>query len=1043
MPTRRILFRLVLMLPLVCSLLSAQTEMAAVSGRVTDLTGAVIPGAEIIVTHIETNTTFTTLTNTVGIYHVPSLKPGRYRITAQRQGFRAVVKTELVLHVQDQVAENFVLQVGSANESVTVIADAEKVQTSAAVGTVVDRQFVEQMPLNGRSFQSLISLTPGTVIAETTSNEQGQFSFNGQRTNSNYFMVDGVGANTGVFSGANLGQSAGGSLPGLSVSGGTNSLVSVDAMQEFKVQTSSYSPEYGRSPGGQISIVTRAGTNEWHGTLFEYLRNDVFDANDWFANNKGLKKPKLRQNDFGGVLGGPIIKNRTFFFASYEGLRLRQPQNAIATQVPTLAARALAPAAVRPLLEAFPQPNGRDLGNNLAEFSATYSTPTTLDAYSLRVDHSIGSRVVLFARYSDSPSETMARGGFGALSNIGVSKYRMQVLTTGMTWAITPRLNNDLRLNWTKSLGSSSYTSDDFGNATPLPDSVVSPTSVNAKSASLGVFAGSAVLWIGGNAENYQRQFNLIDTVTTQVGAHQLKFGVDLRRLTPTYGPREFGQSIYFAGGMAGALTGNVSMLVLTASDTVSASFLNFSSFAQDQWKVTPRVTLTFGTRWEVNPPPKGQDGLEIYTVTNLSDPANFAWAPKGTPIYKTKYGNFAPRVGIAYALTQQAGWETALRGGFGVFYDLGFGSAADGLSLDPYNRSKTIRNIVYPVDPTLLVPPPFSMTPVGARARAFDPDIKLPRSYQWNITVEQVLASTNMLSLSYVGSSGRELLRSERVFNPNAAFSFVNINRNTGESDYHSLQMQFQRQLSHGFQALASYTWSHAIDNASNDSSVNVPGEKLKPALDRGSADFDVRHTFSTAISYQVPRVAALGPVGSAVLGGWSLDTIYRARSAAPVNITYNRDLGFGTFAFRPDLVEGVPVYIEDPNAGGGLVFNRDAFRVPVEMRQGSLGRNLYRGFGAQQVDFGVTRVFKFTERVNLRWRTEFFNLLNHPNFGRQSGNLGSMSATSFSKNNNFGKSTLMLGRSMGTGGGSGGFDPLYQIGGPRSIQMALKVQF
>jgi hypothetical protein len=262
-----------------------------------------------------------------------------------------------MLNVSDQLALKLQLQVGQISESVTIQGSSLIQTESPAVGTVINRQFVANLPLNGRSIQALIELTPGTVLTKG----EGQFSINGQRDNANYFSGDGVGTNVGTRPFPSLGQAAGGTLPAFSALGGTNNLVSVDALQEFRIETSTYAAESGRTPGGQVAIVTRAGTNRFRGTIFDYFRNDALDANDWFANSGGLKKPPLRQNDFGGVVGGPISKDRTFFFFSYEGLRLRQPQVGI-TPVPSTQARQAAPAPIKPLLNAFPVANGKRAG---------------------------------------------------------------------------------------------------------------------------------------------------------------------------------------------------------------------------------------------------------------------------------------------------------------------------------------------------------------------------------------------------------------------------------------------------------------------------------------------------------------------------------------------------------------------------------------------------------------------------------------------------------------------------------------------------------
>src|SRR5208337_1766032 len=283
------------------SLCYAQTDTATVSGRVTDQQALPVSGAEVVVTNQATGAVARQTTNDAGLYVFPGLKPGPYKVVVTKQGFRTSEIANLVLNVQDTVTSNVQLQVGAASETVTVLGDATKVETSPVVSTVVDHQFVENLPLNGRSFQSLVTLTPGSVVTVASYSNPGQFSTNGQRTDTNYFSVDGTSANVGVAAGYGLSGSAGGSLPASSSVGGTSALVSVDDMQEFRVQTSTFAPEYGRTPGAQVSIATRSGTNTFHGTAFEYLRNDKMDANNWFNNHRGLAKPPVRMNDFGGV----------------------------------------------------------------------------------------------------------------------------------------------------------------------------------------------------------------------------------------------------------------------------------------------------------------------------------------------------------------------------------------------------------------------------------------------------------------------------------------------------------------------------------------------------------------------------------------------------------------------------------------------------------------------------------------------------------------------------------------------------------------------
>ncbi|MGH9644887.1 MAG: carboxypeptidase regulatory-like domain-containing protein, partial [Terriglobales bacterium] len=487
-----------------------------------DSSNAVVPGVQIQAINEDTNIVFSTMTNSSGVYVLPALPPGRYRLQVSKAGFATLVKPDIKLDVQDAKAINFTLKVGAASETITVEGGAPLLNTeNATVGTVVDRQFVENLPLNGRSFQSLFELTPGTVLTQTAFNSPGQFSVNGQRTDANYFTIDGVSANVGTSGGNGLNQTAGGAIPAFSALGGTSNLVSLDALQEFRIQTSSYAPEFGRTPGAQISIVTRSGTNELHGTLFEYLRNDVFDTTDWFANYNHQPKAKERQSDFGGVLGGPIFKNRLFFFLSYEGLRLRQPQFT-STDVPSLALRRNAPAQIQPLLNAFPIPNGPDTLPGFSQYSASYSNPAALDAGSGRLDYAVNEKLTLFGRFDYSPSYATARGKQGSLNNPNTTEFTTNTATAGMTWRVSPRLIDDLRFNWSRVEGINNASVDDFGGATPFPATLLLPAPFSVKDSSystnLDFSARNAGLFNGTNSDNIQRQINLVDNVSVATG---------------------------------------------------------------------------------------------------------------------------------------------------------------------------------------------------------------------------------------------------------------------------------------------------------------------------------------------------------------------------------------------------------------------------------------------------------------------------------------------------------------------------------------------
>jgi hypothetical protein len=1065
-----------------------QTETATVSGLVTDRTAAAVSGAEVRLQSVERGTVTTTTTNNGGIYVFPSVQPGQYQISIQKQGFKQVDLLGLVVNVQDHIEQNFRMEVGSVTESVTVNASTLSINTQdATVSTVVDRQFAENLPLNGRSFQTLIQLTPGVVLTASTDTDSGQFSVNGQRATSNYWMVDGVSANIGI-SPFKPGNGFGGALGSFSAQGGTNSLVSVDALQEFRIQTSTYAPEFGRTPGAQISIVTRSGTNQFHGTAFDYFRNDILDANDWFADSKGLRKPEERQNDFGGTFSGPLLRDRTFFFFSYEGLRLRLPQTALST-VPCDSscqvfgnARAMAMPALQPFLNAFPLPNGPEVftactpnvngcpasgqrPTGAAQFNASYSNSATLDAYSLRIDQKLTNKLTLFGRYNYSPSQLVQRNqtGLEPLSTVTPGRINIHTGTIGTTWALSPAIANDLRFNYSRSDASSYNRLDDIGGAVPLasPPFPSPYTSQNAGFNFVIVGLQGRSLTVGKNAHNLQRQINVVDSLSAQMGRHSLKFGVDVRRLSPLYDPPAYGQAADFFG-VPNAEAGNFFFGFLISARKVPLLFHNLGAFAQDTWRVLPRLTVTYGLRWDVDFAPSSSSGPGLAAATgfNLNNLSNLALSPPGAEPFGTSYGNVAPRVGVAYQISNSQEWQTVLRGGFGVFYDLASQEVGNFLPLAnayPFGVLSPLFGGTFPLSPAVAAPPPI--TPPGGGSGvlfAFDPNLELPYTLEWNVAIEQALGRQQTLTASYIGASGKRLIQTAQVGSPNPNLQSAFLIANTATSDYNALQVQFQRRLTRGLQALASYTWSHSIDDASagsygNASNALVPG--INPNSNRGSSDFDVRNAFSTGVTYDIPG-PRINSFTNAVLHGWSLENIIQARSALPVDIsntTFNTLINSnGITNIRPDVTPGVPLYLYGSQYPGGKAFNNTPnqggpgcvgpFCPPptdvngIPLRQGNLGRNALRGFGATQWDFAVHRDFPIHESLKLQFRAEMFNVLNHPNFAPPISDLSDPQ---------FGLSTKMLGGGLDQNTGGGGFSALYQIGGPRSIQFALKLQF
>ena len=1033
-----------LLLLMYTSVLRAQSTNASLTGRVTDPSHALIVDAKIVAISLSTNARYETTTNDAGGYYLTNLPPGSYRIEIEKRGFKKLIKPGVILHVQDALKIDFEMTVGPLNEIVTVETGAPLVNAeSAAVSTVINRTFVDNVPLNGRSFQTLISLTPGVVLTATRFDDQGQFSVNGQRADANYFTVDGVSANFGVTGLLQMVQTASGALPALSLSGGTNSLVSVDAMQEFRIQTTSFAPEFGRTPGAQVSIVTRSGTNAFHGTVFEYFRNDVLDARDWFVNLNGLAKPQARQNDFGGVIGGPIRKDKSFFFFSYEGLRLRQPVSQQSV-VPDTPSREEAPAAMRPYLNAFPIANGANLGGRFAQFNASFSNPSTLGAYSLRVDQVMNSKMSLFGRYDFSPSGLEQRSPAFAgpvLSMTNSLSASVHTFTIGFTQMIKPQLNNEVRANYSNHRIAAKFSLDDFGGAVPPTDSLLFPAGFSSANSLFGLFIAGAGQYNHGNqGTSEQRQINLIDNLSLATGNHQLKFGMDYRWLAPFSSPFSYRQFAQFSGMTAapgGALSGTALVAGTFAMQGSALLSQNFSVYGQDTWKIGPGLVITYGARWDVNPPLKGKNSAsDPFTLTGLDHPTTIALAPRGAPLYETTYGNVAPRVGLAYQLHARPGWDSIIRTGFGIFYDLGQGSLGGVSSFFPYGATKIIAPAAFPLSAQNAAPPSATLTPPVVTIMVADRHLKLPHTYQWNVALEQSIGNNQSLSLTYIGATGRDLLRTTKLFNVNSNFQTIILTDNSATSDYHALQIKFQRRLTRGFQVLSSYSWSHSIDIASTDAGVNsnTPGAIANPNSDRGNSDFDIRHSFTAGVTYQVPSPTT-NELVQAIFGNWSLNTFMIARSAPPVNVVGATFNAAGvTLAPRPNLNPGVPLELFGSQFPGGKIFNRAAFTAVPAGQQGNFGRNVLRGFGAWQTDLALQRQFHLTELMGLRFRAEFFNIFNHPNFGNPTNTLTSPL---------FGRSTQTLANSLGSGGASGGLNPLYQIGGPRSIQFALKLEF
>ncbi len=1021
----------------------AQSPNGTINGRVLDPSGAVIVGAEITIVNDATRVQYASKTNGEGIFVVTNLPPGAYRLQVAKQGFKTLIKPDIVLNVQDAMAINFTLPIGAAAETVTVEGGAPLVDTqSATVSTVINRGFVENLPLNGRSFNTLLELTPGVVIAPSSVTSPSQFSIAGQRTDANNFTVDGVSANFGVNGNNGAGASGTGSAQAFSAFGGTSSLVSVEALQEFRVETSSFAPEFGRSPGGQVMLSTRSGTNDFHGGVYEYFRNDVLDANDWFANAAGKARAPERHNDFGSFLGGPIWKGNSFFFVSYEGARLRLPQTNV-INVPSEWARTVAaPAAIAPYLNAEPQPDDRTVtpGVYTGKFTGVWSNSATLNAGSVRVDHTFNSRFSIFGRYDEAPSEFVQRNN--SLSRITSGPVNTRTATLGFNAFLSTRMSNTFRSNYSTQYAAGIDSLDSFGGAVPPPlNLLLGPLSVENTLTGFQA-SGTAEYQTGPAARNTSKQINFVDDFSFVVGAHQMKYGVDYRAIELDAEPRQH-QVLYLALSVQSFVSSGGRVLVMQTGTSASAQLhsQSLSLYAQDAWRVSPRISLSYGIRWELAPAPVALGATTLASWTNVDTPSQIALAPLGTSVWGTTYGDFAPRIGATYALTDKG--DFVLRAGGGIFYDLGVGSVGTLAAAFPNSATKNNLNMQLPVaDPTPFLPAISTTAPYG-QVQAFAPNLKLPRSYQWNLALEKSFRGKQVISATYVGQAGRELLRQEALFQPNSSFgSTFLLTQNDSISNYHALQVQYRRPLSEHVQALLNYTWSHSLDNASNDVLAGLSNTVISAASDYGSSDFDVRHSFSGALTFAVPAAVKSGPF-ALVSSDWSIDTVIVARTGFPFNATVVGFSPVGVGAFvrtRPDRVPGQPSWIAQPGAPGGKILNSatdpntgvitGAFQLPSTIRQGTEGRNDIPGFGLTQVDLSISRKFPIREHLNLQFRADAFNVFNHPNFSNPGATINSGDPTD-----------LQASRMLNVG--LGGLNPLFQEGGPRSLQLSLRLTF
>jgi hypothetical protein len=947
-----------------------------------------------------------------GAYSVSSLEAGLYTVTVRKEGFRAAIRFGVRLDPSAPTRADFNLPVGSMLESITVHGTAPMLERNdASTGAQFEQDEIARLPLNGGGLLSLLEMVPGTNITPATRGEAGQFTANGQRPNANYFTVDGVSVNNGITAGGLPAQSTGGTLPALSAFGSMDSLISLEAVQDVRTQTSTTVAEFGRLPGASIALNSQSGTNEFHGSTVYRLRHEWTSANDWFANQAALDRLRLRLNSVTQTFGGPLKRNRTFFYLSYEHMSLDQPF--VWTQpVPSLAIRSTFAPWAQTAVSLFPAPTGTALTRNVGAWTGHNVQPAGLNTGGARLDQALTARLTLFARYNDSPSTN----NFGGIQ-INRLELRSQSLTLGVNARPTSNLTADVRVNESQSIASSVWLQ---AGGVASPECALQPLTTQFLNVTEPcdylvrlTISGIGQLESGREGDRKQRQFQTVGAITYRHGNHALGFGVDYRRITAIR--RESFGALALIADQVTDLAGTRNLWTSFHNPVnETAQVQELSLWLQDTWQPTPRLTIAAGLRWEFSPAPV--PASKVYFFDPVAQQLNFV---SGQPLWNTSYRDFAPRFGLAWRLSKSG--ATVLRAGGGLYYDSSLSIATDILNGGPLNIDSFTSSSHSPFSSQLTY--------------GFMPGLSLPEIAQWNVSLEHGFTANDVLSLAYVGSAGRGLIRREFGTAADSFTSFTALTNNDGMSDYDALQVQFRRRFQAGLELQGSYTWSHSLDTDSSDSFLVWTGPGSPASNDHASSDFDLRQSFTGSVSYQLPRKFPRRSERR-LFGGWLASAVVRARSGFPLTVQQTEEYtGISLVnAFRPDLVYGQPIWVPDGNSPGGRRLNPLAFHTTPDRQQGTLGRNIIPGFGMSQVDLSVSREFRASDRVSIQFRLEAFNALNHPDFA---------DPVKFMDSPLFGQSSSMLNMELGTGSPGSGLSPILQSGGPRAFQASIRLHF
>jgi outer membrane receptor protein involved in Fe transport len=985
------------------SLVHAQTVGAMLQGSVADESGAAVPGAAVVVRSAATGAERDLRTDGAGRFSAPALPPGEYELRVSATGFQPVERRGIHLTVGQQAVVSLTLSVGGRSEEIVVDADVSRVNvTSGAVSGLVGEKEIRDLPLNGRSFQQLALLQPGVQAALTAGNDvvggrTPKISINGARPEQNNFLLDGTDIN-------NVYNKTPGSAAGV--------LLGVEAVREFQVLTNAYSAEFGRSAGGVINAVTRSGENVLRGSAFEFHRNSALDARNFF-DPPSRPKPDFTRNQFGATLGGPLRKDRTFFFVAYEGLIERLGITGV-TSVPDDDARrgnlpggrtvALHPA-IGPYIDLFPRANGRSLGGGAAEYLFSDTQPTDEHFFQARIDHRFSPGDTMFVRFThDRGDVDRIPPNKPPVSNIE-EKSRNTYVTAEQQHTFSPALLNLLRvgLNRSVSLADNRRTIDIPASLAWLPGEPFGYMTIGGLVTEM---FGDFRLPRNDRLDNWQ----LSDTLIWTKGRHSARFGLQVQRIKFDQDTTSQKGGIVTFTNLENFLLGrpsNVDFAVPGLIDPLRKyrQWL-LAGFVQDDVHFGSRVVANLGLRYEVVTVPTEVDG-KISNLRNVTD----SQMTIGDPWHQNpSLRNIAPRIGLAW--DPFGNGRTSVRAGFGIFHDeiLPKYYFFSGSLNPPFTTRTTIAN---PPFPNVIAN--FDKNAyIRAQLQTVNFDLQTPYIMQFNASVQRSLGDWDV-TLGYVGSRGKNLIRlgdanlapevmvdGVKVYQPqlgrrNPFFTGIWQRTTDAESFYNSAQVSLQKSFTRGWRAQVSYTFSRAVDNSSGINSQDFSSvvqynlDYYDLNRDRGLSAFQAKHNLTLNWTWDVPLARSSHGLTGALLKGWQLNNITSVRSGQPftVQMDFNRSGNLNTVSFsrheRPDVKPGCS---NNPILGGpDRYWDVSCFQLPPVNQRGNLGRNTLIGPGLVAIDVALVKSFALGRDRNLQFRAECFNLPNHPNFAVPSG--------------------------------------------------------